>query len=93
MHRPCAHHVYRATSQPRGSHCIDVDNPSQNPGTTDGGPPHMDSGYGVQAARDAGMRSFGYCGGLTPASRLEGSGTVVFDDIRDLPGLLATAIH
>ncbi|MFD9717118.1 HAD family hydrolase [Streptomyces sp. NPDC059076] len=52
-----------------------------------------DSGYGVQAARDAGMRSFGYCGGLTPASRLEGSGTVVFDDIRDLPGLLATAIQ
>ncbi|MFE5857520.1 HAD family hydrolase [Streptomyces sp. NPDC056500] len=52
-----------------------------------------DSVYGVQAARDAGMRSFGYCGGLTPASRLEGSGTVVFDDMRDLPELLATAVH
>ncbi|GAA2383792.1 hypothetical protein GCM10010420_02400 [Streptomyces glaucosporus] len=29
------------------------------------------------------------CGGLTPASRLEGQGTVVFDDMRRLPGLLA----
>ncbi|MFE0625477.1 HAD family hydrolase [Streptomyces sp. NPDC058864] len=50
-----------------------------------------DSAYGVQAARAAGMRAFGYCGGLTPASRLEGPGTVVFDDMRDLPALLATA--
>ncbi|MFC4607164.1 HAD family hydrolase [Streptomyces maoxianensis] len=50
-----------------------------------------DSAYGVQAARAAGMRAFGYCGGLTPASRLEGLGTVVFDDMRDLPKLLATA--
>ncbi|MFF0204583.1 HAD-IA family hydrolase [Streptomyces sp. NPDC005017] len=50
-----------------------------------------DSAYGVQAARAAGMLSFGYCGGLTPASRLEGPGTVVFDDMRNLPELLATA--
>ncbi|MEU1615696.1 HAD family hydrolase [Streptomyces sp. NPDC005722] len=50
-----------------------------------------DSAYGVQAARAAGMRAFGYCGGLTPASRLEGPGTVVFDDMRDLPALLAAA--
>ncbi|MFJ7420313.1 HAD family hydrolase [Streptomyces uncialis] len=49
-----------------------------------------DSAYGVQAARAAGMRAFGYCGGLTPASRLEGAGTVVFDDMRSLPELLAT---
>ncbi|MFF2324667.1 MULTISPECIES: HAD family hydrolase [unclassified Streptomyces] len=47
-----------------------------------------DSAYGVQAARAAGMRAFGYCGGLTPASRLEGPGTVVFDDMRGLPELL-----
>ncbi|THA59543.1 HAD family hydrolase [Streptomyces sp. A0958] len=52
-----------------------------------------DSAYGVQAARAAGMRAFGYCGGLTPAARLEGPGTVVFDDMRDLPALLATAAH
>ncbi len=50
-----------------------------------------DSAYGVQAARAAGMRSFGYCGGLTPASRLEGPATFVFDDMRDLPALLAAA--
>ncbi|WP_030935527.1 HAD family hydrolase [Streptomyces sp. NRRL B-24720] len=50
-----------------------------------------DSAYGVQAARAAGMRAFGYCGGLTPASRLEGPDTVVFEAMRDLPELLATA--
>ncbi|MBZ4321653.1 HAD family hydrolase [Streptomyces huiliensis] len=48
-----------------------------------------DSRYGVRAARAAGMRSFGYAGGLTPAGRLEGPGTVVFDDMRKLPALLA----
>ncbi len=50
-----------------------------------------DSAYGVQAARAAGMRAFGYCGGLTAASRLEGPATVVFDDMRELPALLAAA--
>ncbi|WP_187285655.1 HAD family hydrolase [Streptomyces sp. ME109] len=50
-----------------------------------------DSAYGVQAARAAGMRAFGYCGGLTPASRLEGPGTVVFADMRTLPDLLVAA--
>ncbi|MER6677423.1 HAD family hydrolase [Streptomyces sp. NPDC000983] len=48
-----------------------------------------DSGPGVAAARAAGMRSFGYAGGPTPAARLEGPGTVVFDDMRRLPELLA----
>lgn len=47
-----------------------------------------DSRYGVQAARAAGMRAFGYSGGLTPAQWLEGADTVVFDDMRELPGLL-----
>jgi HAD superfamily hydrolase (TIGR01509 family) len=47
-----------------------------------------DSPFGVAAARAAGMRAFGYVGGLTSAERLEGHGTVVFDDMRDLPGLL-----
>jgi len=48
-----------------------------------------DSRYGVEAARAAGMRAFGYAGGLTPAARLAGPATVVFDDMRDLPALLA----
>ncbi|MFE4263961.1 HAD family hydrolase [Streptomyces sp. NPDC056883] len=49
-----------------------------------------DSRPGVQAARAAGMRAFGYAGGLTPAEQLEGPGTVVFDDMRQLPDLLTT---
>lgn len=47
-----------------------------------------DSPYGIAAARAAGMRAFGYSGGLTPAHRLIGPGTVVFRDMRDLPALL-----
>ncbi|MET9610182.1 HAD family hydrolase [Streptomyces sp. NPDC006512] len=47
-----------------------------------------DSRPGVEAARAAGMRAFGYAGGLTPAERLEGPGTVVFHDMRKLPVLL-----
>ncbi|WP_338672044.1 HAD family hydrolase [Streptomyces sp. SCSIO 30461] len=50
-----------------------------------------DSAYGVRAARAAGMRSFGYCGGLTPEARLAGPGTVVFDDMRTLPALLTAS--
>ncbi|MFI6644798.1 HAD family hydrolase [Streptomyces sp. NPDC050504] len=48
-----------------------------------------DSRPGVLAARAAGMRAFGYAGGLTPAERLEGPGTTVFHDMRKLPVLLA----
>jgi HAD superfamily hydrolase (TIGR01509 family) len=47
-----------------------------------------DSQYGVQAARAAGMGALGYAGSVTPARMLEGPGTVVFDDMRDLPRLL-----
>ncbi|MFL6113803.1 MAG: HAD family hydrolase [Catenulispora sp.] len=47
-----------------------------------------DSRAGVQAARAAGMRSFGYGGGVTPGSWLEGVGTVVFSDMQRLPELL-----
>ncbi|MEV8099472.1 HAD family hydrolase [Kitasatospora sp. NPDC085879] len=50
-----------------------------------------DSRFGVEAARAAGMRSFGYAGGLTPSEWLEGPGTVVFSDMAELPGLLADA--
>jgi beta-phosphoglucomutase-like phosphatase (HAD superfamily) len=44
---------------------------------------------GVQAARAAGMPAFGYAGGLTPPERLAGEATVVFEDMRQLPRLLA----
>lgn len=46
-----------------------------------------DSPFGVQAARAAGMRSFGYAGGIMSAERLRGA-DVVFEDMRDLPRLL-----
>lgn len=47
-----------------------------------------DSRYGVEAARAAGMRSVGFAGGLTPADRLEGPGTVVIDDMAQLLDVL-----
>lgn len=47
-----------------------------------------DSRFGIAAARTAGMRAFGYAGGLTPAEWLMGEGTIVFDDMADLPELL-----
>ncbi|MFB4197021.1 HAD family hydrolase [Streptomyces carpaticus] len=50
-----------------------------------------DSQYGVRAARAAGMRAFGYAGGLTPADWLAGADTVVFEDMRKLPDLLRAA--
>lgn len=50
-----------------------------------------DSAFGIAAARAAGMRAFGYAGGLTPAERLAGPDTVVFDDMRELPRLLDTS--
>jgi HAD superfamily hydrolase (TIGR01509 family) len=50
-----------------------------------------DSSYGVEAARAAGMRAFGYAGGLVPRRALEGPDTVVFDDMRELPRLIASA--
>jgi len=50
-----------------------------------------DSRYGVEAARAAGMRAFAFAGGVTPAEHLRGPGTVVFTDMRQLPGLLASS--
>ncbi len=49
-----------------------------------------DTLYGVLAARAAGMRVFGYAG-LTAPERLQGEATVVFEDMRQLPRLLADA--
>ncbi len=48
-----------------------------------------DSPFGVAAAHAAGMRAFGYAR-LTPASLLAGPGTLIFDDMRQLPALLQT---
>ena len=50
-----------------------------------------DSRYGIEAARAAGMRAFGYAGGLTPVERLEAAGAIVFEDMRELPELLRRA--
>jgi HAD superfamily hydrolase (TIGR01509 family) len=47
-----------------------------------------DSRYGVEAARAAGMHALGYAGGVTPAERLQGPDTLVFSNMRELPGLL-----
>lgn len=51
-----------------------------------------DSVPGVIAARAAGMRCFGYGGGLTPRRRLEDAGAVVFDHMSDLAPLLVPTI-
>jgi HAD superfamily hydrolase (TIGR01509 family) len=48
-----------------------------------------DSRHGVEAARAAGMFAFGFAGGVTSAEHLRGPGTLVFSDMRELPGLLA----
>jgi HAD superfamily hydrolase (TIGR01509 family) len=47
-----------------------------------------DSRSGVAAARAAGMRVLAFAGGLSPAELLAGHGTVVFTDMRELPGLI-----
>ena len=48
-----------------------------------------DSRYGVEAARAAGMHAFGYAGGLASKGSLAGPHTIVFEDMRELPRLLA----
>jgi beta-phosphoglucomutase-like phosphatase (HAD superfamily) len=47
-----------------------------------------DSINGVKAARAAGMRVFGYGGGVTMAEKLRGPDTTVFEDMRLLPEML-----
>lgn len=47
-----------------------------------------DSAMGVAAGRAAGMRVLAYAGGVTPAAKLHGPNTTVFEHMRDLPGLL-----
>jgi HAD superfamily hydrolase (TIGR01509 family) len=48
-----------------------------------------DSRHGVAAARAAGMWCFAYAGGVTPGGALAGDRTTVFDEMRELPALLA----
>jgi HAD superfamily hydrolase (TIGR01509 family) len=50
-----------------------------------------DSRYGIEAARAAGMLAFGFTGGLTPAERLRGPETILFNSMLDLPRLVAHA--
>jgi HAD superfamily hydrolase (TIGR01509 family) len=50
-----------------------------------------DSRPGVEAARAAGMRVLAYAAGLWPVEQLEGPNTIVFDDMRELPGLVDRA--
>ena len=49
-----------------------------------------DSVYGIQAALAAGMRAFGYAGGVTPGERLRtpGADVALFDDMAELVALL-----
>jgi HAD superfamily hydrolase (TIGR01509 family) len=47
-----------------------------------------DSRPGVEAARAAGMRVLAFAGGLSSAEILAGPNTVVFEHMRELPGLL-----
>jgi HAD superfamily hydrolase (TIGR01509 family) len=49
-----------------------------------------DSRFGIEGALAAGMRAFGYGGGVTPPERLALPGVVVFGDMRELPALLAS---
>ena len=47
-----------------------------------------DSRPGVEAALAAGMAPLAYAGGVTPRTRLEGDGVVVFEHMDELPDLL-----
>lgn len=54
-----------------------------------------DSALGAEAGRAAGMQVFGFAGSVTPAEKLQGPNTVVFERMSDLPNLLqgASARH
>ncbi|MFE6227282.1 MULTISPECIES: HAD family hydrolase [unclassified Streptomyces] len=85
--------IFSARDVPRGKPAPDL---FLHAAATLGVPPERcavveDSPYGVRAARAAGMRAYGYTGGLTPAHRLEGPGTVTFTDMRELTGLLGVS--
>lgn len=50
-----------------------------------------DSQYGVSGALAAGMKVFGYAGGITATSGLEQDGVTIFRDMTELPALIASA--
>lgn len=50
-----------------------------------------DSAIGATAARAAGMQVFAFSGSVTPALKLAGPGTVVFESMSGLPALLEGA--
>jgi len=52
-----------------------------------------DSISGVTAGLAAEMAVFAFAGGVSSRSQLSIGGAVVFDDMRELPGLLAAATH
>ena len=47
-----------------------------------------DSPHGIIAALSAGMRVYGYCGGLSSCNTLKEAGAITFKDMAELPGLL-----
>jgi len=47
-----------------------------------------DSALGAEAGRAAGMQVFAFSGSVTPAKKLSGPNTVVFEKMSELPGLL-----
>jgi len=51
-----------------------------------------DSVAGIEAAVSAGMRVFGFAGGVTGASKLRRDGVTLFTDMRVLPSLLGTPL-
>ncbi|MEV7401882.1 HAD family hydrolase [Streptomyces sp. NPDC091267] len=85
-----AGHIYSASEVPRGKPAPDLFLHAARQMGTDPAACVVveDSRPGVLAARAAGMRAFGYAGGLTPAERLEGPDVVVFHDMRELPALI-----
>lgn len=52
-----------------------------------------DSPFGIRAAREAGMRTFGFAGGVAGPDALAGPGTVLFEHMRELPALLGAAVR
>ena len=50
-----------------------------------------DSPFGIEAALAAGMRAFGFAGGVIPARRLERPGVTLFESMADLPALVGAA--
>ncbi|MFK0174016.1 HAD family hydrolase [Streptomyces sp. NPDC090306] len=90
LHERFAGRIFSATEVPRGKPAPDL---FLHAAKLMGVEPALcvvveDSRPGVDAARAAGMRAFGYAGGPTSAERLAGPGTVVFHDMRDLPALI-----